>query len=312
MIAPVTELHRPSHPELHAPDPQVIGHRGASGHRPEHTLAAYRLAVRMGADAIEPDLVPTRDGVLVARHEHEISRTTDVADHPELADRRRTKVVDGREVTGWFTEDLTLAELRTLRAVERHPAMRPDNTRYDGLWAVPTLDEICALVHHESRRSGRRVRLCAEVKDAAYFASIGLPVEATLLEVLARHRLDGPGGRSQLQSFDADVLRGLAGRTDVPLVQLVDAGERPDVAGVAAYASVLGVHLDLVTPDLVAEAHAAGLAVHAWTLRAELVADPYAAVRDLLDAGVDGLFTDQPDVAVAARAAWLAVQERTG
>ncbi|MCR6031277.1 glycerophosphodiester phosphodiesterase [Nocardioides sp. zg-579] len=300
MIAPVTAL------------PQVIGHRGAPGHRPENTLASYRLAVRLGADAIEPDLVPTRDGVLVARHEHEISRTTDVALHPELADRRCTKVVGGREVTGWFTEDLTLAELRTLRAVERHPRLRPGNTRYDGRWPVPTLDEICALVHHESRRSGRRIRLCAEVKEASYFASIGLPVESTLLEVLARHRLDGPGGRCQVQSFEEDVLRGLAGRTELPLVQLVDAGERPDVARVATYAQVLGVHTSLATPALVAEAHAAGLAVHAWTLRAELVADPYAEARTLLDAGVDGLFSDQPGLTVEARAQWLAAQEQTG
>ncbi|GGO76294.1 glycerophosphodiester phosphodiesterase family protein [Nocardioides deserti] len=312
MIAPVPAPSTGSDHGLLTGSPQVIGHRGASGHRPENTLAAYRLAVRMGADAIEPDLVPTRDGVLVARHENEISRTTDVADHPELADRRRTKVVGGREVTGWFTEDLTLAELRTLRAVERHPAMRPGNTRYDGLWAVPTLDEICALVHHESRRSGRRIRLCAEIKEASYFASIGLPVEETLLEVLARHRLDGPGGRSQLQSFEEDALRRLAGQTDVPLVRLVDEGECPDVARVATYASVLGVHKSLATPDLVAEAHAFGLAVHAWTLRAELVPDPYAEVRDLLDAGVDGLFSDQPDITVAARADWLAAQERTG
>lgn len=295
--------------------PQVIGHRGASGHRPENTLAAYRLAIRMGADAIEPDLVSTRDGVLVARHERELSRTTDVARRPALADRRRAGVVDGREVVGWFAEDLTLAELRTLRAVERHPAVRAASARYDGRWSIPTLDEICALVHHESRRAGRPVRLCVELKDAGHLASVGLPVEDTVLEVLARHRLDGAGGRTQLQSFEEEVLRGLAPRTEVPLVQLLDAGEVVDaarVAEVAAYASVLGVHTSLATPDLVARAHAAGMAVHAWTLRAERVADPYAEVRTLLDAGVDGLFTDQPDVTVAARAAWLAARQQAG
>jgi len=300
VIAPVTTA------------PLVVGHRGAAGHRPEHTLASYRLAARTGADVIEPDLVSTKDGVLVARHENDISATTDVAAHPEFADRRCTKVVDGREVTGWFTEDFTLAELRTLRAVERCPDLRPANTRYDGLWAVPTLDEICALVRHESRRAGRRIGIYPETKHPSYFASLGLPLEGTLLEVLARHRLDGPGGRAYLQSFEEDNLRELAGRTGLPLVQLVDAGAAVDVARVATYASVLGVHKSLATPALVAEAHAAGLAVHAWTLRAELVPDPYAEVRGLLDAGVDGLFTDQPDVTVAARARWLAGQERTG
>ncbi|WKN47771.1 glycerophosphodiester phosphodiesterase family protein [Nocardioides sp. Arc9.136] len=300
MIAHVTAL------------PLVVGHRGASGHRPEHTLASYRLAARMGADIIEPDLVSTQDGVLVARHENEISGTTDVASHPEFADRHCTKVVGGREVTGWFTEDFTLAELRTLRAVERCPDLRPDNTRYDGLWAVPTLDEICALVHHESRRAGRRIGIYPETKHPSYFASIGLPLEGTMLEVLARHRLDGPGGRAYLQSFEEGNLRELAGRTESPLVQLLGADAEVDVARVATYAQVLGVHKSLVTPGLVAEAHAAGLAVHAWTLRAELVPDPYAEVRELLDAGVDGLFSDQPGLTVQARSEWLSLQERTG
>ncbi|WP_435748156.1 glycerophosphodiester phosphodiesterase family protein [Nocardioides sp. SYSU DS0663] len=291
--------------------PLVIGHRGASGHRPEHTLASYRLAARMGADFIEPDLVSTRDGVLVARHENDISATTDVERRPEFADRLTTKVVDGREVTGWFTEDFTLAELRTLRAVERMPGLRPENTRYDGLWAVPTLDEICALVHHESRRAGRRIGIYPETKHPSYFASIGLPLEGTLLEVLARHRLDTPG-RALVQSFEPDRLRDLAHRTELPLVQLVPAGTVVDIARVAEYAAVLGVHKSLVEqdPGLVAAAHEAGLAVHAWTLRAEHVADPAGEVRSLLDAGVDGLFTDQPDVTLQARAEWWQSRER--
>ena len=133
-------------------DPIVIGHRGASGYRPEHTLAAYRLAIRLGADYVEPDLVSTKDGVLVARHENEIGGTTDVADHPEFADRRTTKTIDGRPVTGWFTEDFTLAELKTLRAKERLPQVRPDNTRYDGRFEVPTFQEVLDLVKQESRR----------------------------------------------------------------------------------------------------------------------------------------------------------------
>jgi len=135
-------------------EPLVIGHRGASGYRPEHTLASYRLAIRMGADYIEPDLVSTKDGVLVARHENEIGGTTDVAQHPEFADRRTTKTIDGKQVTGWFTEDFTLAELRTLRAKERLPQVRPDNTRYDGKFQVPTFDEVLDLAARESRRRG--------------------------------------------------------------------------------------------------------------------------------------------------------------
>ena len=140
----------PKHHSKHA-DPIVIGHRGASGYRPEHTLAAYRLAIRLGADYVEPDLVSTKDGVLVARHENEIGGTTDVADHPEFADRRTTKTIDGRPVTGWFTEDFTLSELKTLRAKERLPQVRPDNTRYDGRFEVPTFQDVLDLVKEESR-----------------------------------------------------------------------------------------------------------------------------------------------------------------
>jgi glycerophosphoryl diester phosphodiesterase len=130
-------------------EPIVIGHRGASGYRPEHTLASYRLAADLGADFIEPDLVSTSDGVLVARHENEISGTTDVAEHPEFAGRQTTKTIDGQEITGWFTEDFTLAELKTLRAVERIPELRPDNTAFDGTEAIPTLQEIIDLAREE-------------------------------------------------------------------------------------------------------------------------------------------------------------------
>ena len=134
----------------------MIAHRGASGYRPEHTLAAYRLAIQLGADYIEPDLVSTKDGVLVARHENEISGTTDVAAHPEFADRRTTKTIDGVQVTGWFTEDFTLAELKTLRAKERLPQVRPGNTRYDGRFEIPTFTEVLQLVQESPRRAGRR------------------------------------------------------------------------------------------------------------------------------------------------------------
>ena len=162
-------------------EPIVIAHRGASGYRPEHTLAAYRLAIALGADYVEPDLVPTRDGVLVARHESELSGSTDVARRPELAHRMGTKVVGGREVTGWFTEDLTLAELKMLRAVEPMPATRSANTRYDGCFEVPTLEEILDLVEEESARLGRRIGLCPEIKRPSYFAGVGLGLDERLL-----------------------------------------------------------------------------------------------------------------------------------
>ena len=205
----------------------VIGHRGASGYRPEHTLASYRLAIRVGADYVEPDLVSTKDGVLVARHENEISGTTDVAQHPEFADRKTTKVIDGRPVTGWFTEDFTLAELKTLRAKERLPQVRPDNTRYDGMFEVPTLDEVLSLVRQEERRSGRRIGVYPETKHPSYFDDIGLSLEEPLLATLRRHGLDRAGSGVFIQSFETANLRALAAVTRVPLVQLIDASGAP-------------------------------------------------------------------------------------
>ena len=311
--------------------PIVIGHRGAPGYRPEHTLASYRLAIAMGADYVEPDLVSTSDGVLVARHENEISATTDVADHPELADRRTTRTVDGRLLTGWFTEDLTLAELKTLRARERLPQVRPGNTRHDGRLEVPTFDEILALVTEESRRLGRQIGVYPETKHPTYFDSIGLPLDTPLLQALRRHGLDRPGAKVFIQSFESGNLRWLHELTPLPLVQLVDAGGTPDLAQVARYATAVGVHKDLVLPpdpagntgaptDLVDTAHRHGLLVHVWTLRDEnrfmarnfrIGTDPdaggdaWAETRAFLDAGVDGFFTDQADTGVDARDGWL-------
>lgn len=304
-------------------DPVVIAHRGASGYRPEHTLAAYRLAIRLGADYIEPDLVVTADGVLVARHENEISQTTDVARHPELADRRTTKVVDGREVTGWFTEDLTLAELRSLRAVERLPVDRPANTRYDGAFAVPTFAEVLDLAEREGRRRGVVVGVYPETKHPAHFATLGLAPERRLLAELRRRHLDRPGTPVVVQSFDPDSLRLLATESHVPLVQLVGTGDTAlltpaALADVASYADGIGPEKSLVLPggspsDLVARAHAHDLLVHVWTLRAEERfrtpgldgAGPEVEVRAYLDAGVDGVFTDHPDVAARVRDASL-------
>jgi glycerophosphoryl diester phosphodiesterase len=213
----------------------VIGHRGASGYRPEHTLESYRLAIRQGADFIEPDLVATKDGVLVARHENEISGTTDVANHPEFANRRTTKVIDGQPLTGWFTEDFTLAELRTLRAKERIPAVRPANTRYDGMFQIPTFAEVVRLAKSESR-GGRVVGVYPETKHPTWFASegrrldgslIGVSLGRKLVETLVAEGFTDPR-RVYIQSFEVANLIELkksimpSAGVDFPLVQLFD------------------------------------------------------------------------------------------
>jgi glycerophosphoryl diester phosphodiesterase len=279
--------------------PIVIGHRGASGYRPEHTLESYRLAIAMGADYVEPDLVSTRDGVLVARHENEISGTTDVSARPEFAPRRTTKTIDGVPVTGWFTEDFTLAELRTLRAKERLPDLRPGNTVYDGRFPVPTLDEVIALVRRESARLHRRVGIYPETKHPTYFASIGLPLEEPLVRTLRRAGLAHRSSPVFIQSFETANLRKLDRMVPVRLVQLVDATGAPYdfVAGgdprtyadlvtpaglrwVGRYADGVGVNKNLVVPrdadgrllaptTLVSDAHRVRLLVHAWTFRNE-------------------------------------------
>ncbi|HSK27031.1 MAG TPA: glycerophosphodiester phosphodiesterase family protein, partial [Jiangellales bacterium] len=279
--------------------PLVIAHRGASGHRPEHTLAAYRLALETGADGVEADLVLTADGAVVARHESELSRTTDVASRPELADRRRTREVDGRPVTGWFTEDLTLAEVRTLRARERMPDLRRASAAHDGAYGVVTLDEVLDLVTAESLRTGRRLGVLAELKHATHFGRLGLAPEEAVLAVLARYGLDRAGSPVHLQSFEPTCLRRLARRTALPLVQLVDLNGRPydeELAGrgrtfadlltpsglreVSTYAEFVGVHKSLLVPrgpdgrlgrpsTLVQDAASAGLGVHCWTFRDE-------------------------------------------
>jgi glycerophosphoryl diester phosphodiesterase len=323
-------------------EPLVIGHRGASGYRPEHTLAAYRLAIRMGADYVEPDLVSTKDGVLVARHENEISGTTDVADRPELADRRTAKVIDGRPVTGWFTEDFTLAELKTLRARERLPGLRPGNARYDGRFEVPTFDEVLALARSEGAKRGRPVGVYPETKHPTYFDSVGLPLEEPLVACLRRHGLDSRRSPVFVQSFEVGTLRELGRLTDVRLVQLLDATggpyDRPGTsyagmatsAGlreIATYADGAGPAKSWIIPrdpdghlgettTFVRDAHRVGLLVHTWTMRSEnafLPADYRAGddaaahgdaekeYRVFYDQGVDGVFSDHPDDAVAAR-----------
>jgi glycerophosphoryl diester phosphodiesterase len=205
----------------------VIAHRGASGYRPEHTLAAYRLAIGQCADYIEPDLVVTKDGVLVVRHEPEITTTTDVASHPEFGSRRITKVVDGNPVTGWFTEDFTLAELRTLRAVERLPQLRPDNTAYDGRYRVPTFEQVLRLVTHSRTCAGKRVGIIPEIKHSTFFRSQGFDLEPKVVRLLDKYGLSGRRDPVVIQSFEVTNLQRLNRLTDVKLVQLIDCAGGP-------------------------------------------------------------------------------------
>jgi glycerophosphoryl diester phosphodiesterase len=311
-------------------EPLVIAHRGASGYRPEHTLAAYALGARLGADFIEPDLVSTRDGVLVARHENEISGTTDVADHPEFASRRTTKTIDGVALTGWFTEDFTLQELKTLRAKERIPDLRPRNTLYDGRYEVPTFQEVIDL----ARRL--RVGIYPETKHPTYFRGIGLPLETPLAHALKRFK-----GPVFVQSFEVGNLKALDREIDAPLVQLLGArtarpvgfdrtyGEMATPEGlkeIATYADGVGPSKDYIVPrdatgrslaptTFVKDAHKAGLVTHPYTFRNENAflplelrssADPaaygdaFAEYEQFFALGVDGVFTDNADTAVEA------------
>ena len=321
------------------PLPLVIGHRGASGYRPEHTRSAYELAITLGVDAIEPDIVATRDGVLVLRHENEISGTTDVATRPEFADRRATKKVDGVSLTGWFTEDFTWAELSTLRARERLPQVRQASASFDGTEGILRLRDLLDILDAGAERTGREIAIVAEVKHPTYFASIGLPLDGLIADELTAW---DDGARTIVECFEQTVLgeireRGVKGR----FVYLVESrGSAPDQvarlgqkalpysaqltdAGLARLARDLdGVSVDksiLLKPggaEFVTRAHAAGLTVFTWTLRPEnkflakghrLGADARdwgdwsGEFRAVLDTGVDGIFVDHPDLGVAAR-----------
>ncbi|MGN9759093.1 glycerophosphodiester phosphodiesterase family protein [Streptomyces sp. SD31] len=315
--------------------PVVIGHRGAAGWRPEHTAASYTYAVQTGADWIEPDLVPTKDHVLVVRHENEISQTTDVASHPEFADRRTTKTVDGRSVTGWFTEDFTLAELKSLRAVERLPLVRNRNTVFDGREEVLTFQEVVDLARRLSRTYGRTVAVFPETKHPTYFRGLGLPLEPRLAEVIRQSRL----GRREcvVQSFEPTSLKRIAAeRLGVPLWQalgttggpydLVSAGDPTTyrdmmtpagLARIAEYADWIGPDKSsLVGTPVLTDAHAAGLRVGPYTFRAENqflpagfrrgtgandFGDAFAEYALYYGMGVDAVVTDFPDLAVMAR-----------
>lgn len=314
------------------PRPLVIAHRGASGYLPEHTLEAYTLAVTQGADYIEPDLVCTRDGVLVARHENEIGSTTDVA--TRFPDRRTSRIVDGAVVTGWFVEDFTLDELRTVRARERLATRDHAN---DGAFAVPTWEEVLDLVKRLQAETGRKVGVYPETKHPTYFRALGLPLEEPLLASLARRGLDHPAAPVFIQSFETGNLQWLRPRTGARLIQLLEATGGPwdlagsgqggsyaamagpaGLAGIARYADGIGPHKRLIVPTteaghlgmattLVHDAHAAGLLVHPWTFRSEpeflhaaYEGDPARELQQFAALGVDGVFADFPDVALAA------------
>ncbi|MDX2596302.1 glycerophosphodiester phosphodiesterase [Streptomyces sp. WI03-4A] len=335
------------------PVPTIIGHRGASGYRPEHTFGSYELALDLGADVVEAgDLVPTKDGHLVCRHEPEIGGTTDVASHPEFAGRRTTKVLDGVSTTGWFTEDFTLAELKTLRAVERIPANRPHNTLYNGRWEIPTFEEVLKWQDEQTRKRGRQVWIYPETKHPTYFRGLGLGLEERVAKLLRKHGKDGRNAPVILQSFEPTSIQKLSRLVDNPLVVLLSsAGSRPydfvesgdprtvadlitpkGLREIAGYAQGIGPTLDLVIPKnadgtlaspttLVADAHKVGLILHPYTMRnenpflpaeyrkgtaADAYGDAFGAFRTYFATGIDGVFTDNADTGVLARADFLA------
>jgi glycerophosphoryl diester phosphodiesterase len=329
--------------------PLVVGHRGAPGYRPEHTLASYELAARMGADYIEADAVPTKDGVLVNRHEPEIGGTTDVASHPEFASRKTTKTLDGTPTTGWFTEDFTLAELKTLHAVERLPDVRQHNTIYNGLYQVPTLQEYLDLAKRLSGELHRQVGVYIETKHPTFFRAQGIDVDKLLVDTLNQNGLNTPDAKVFVESFETN-LKQLHDQLKVPLVQLIDSTGAPadwvaagdkrtyadmikpaGLAEVAKYAQAIGPDKTLIIPTdpagnpgpattLVTDAHQVGLKLHPYTFRNEnqfLPADlrssanpaDYGKAIDedirFFKLGVDGIFTDNTDTGLVARAEYL-------
>lgn len=279
--------------------PVVIAHRGIPGFRLEHTRPSYELAIAEGCDYIEPDVVATRDGHLVVRHENEISISTDVAAHPEFAARRTTKWVDGLPMSGWFTEDFTLAELKTLTVRERLPHLRPQNVSLAGQQRILTFDEVLDVAEQATVSLGRPIGVYVETKHPTYFARLGLDLDDLLVEVLERRGVNVPGHHVVVQSMETANLRSLRGRTPLPLIQLMDRQGAPydlvaagdprtyadlesarELARIADYADGIGPNKSQVVArdakqrlthetGLVARAHAAGLLVHVWTMRDE-------------------------------------------
>lgn len=331
--------------------PIVIGHRGASAYRPEHTAMSYKLAIQQGADFIEPDLVMTRDGILVARHENEIGRTTDVATHPEFASRKVPRSIDGETFTGWFVEDFTLAELKTLRARERRPDARPQSAAYDGREPVLTLQEIIGIAKAGAAARGRPVGLYVELKNPDYFRGLGLPMEKSLIDVLTANGLNTSDAPVIIQSFWPSALMTLRQLTPIKLMFLVNSQAPPasvmaanhianwsdvwspdGLKRIAAFADIVGPETQIILPRdtdgrslppsaFVANAHAAGLSVHVWSVNPEnqdlpldlRCGDPAAPTfphqpgdvatqaRRLFAQAVDGAFSDAPDVLVKVR-----------
>ncbi|WP_277451865.1 glycerophosphodiester phosphodiesterase family protein [Janibacter sp. DB-40] len=323
----------------------VLAHRGASGYRPEHTLAAYELAVGMGADYIEPDLVMTRDGVLVDRHEPEIAQTTDVAEHPRFADRMTAKEIDGVVVTGWFAEDFTVEELQGLRATERLAQLRPESVTHEGSLRVLTFDEVLQQRADLTRTSGRTIGIVPEIKHSTYLRGHGFDPELEVLRLLEEHDLNSATAPVWLQSFEPTALRalrahGYRGRSmllteaqGAPFdlreqgTTCVELTTPPAMERLAPWVDALAPAKEQVIPwtpegalgeptRLVDDAHEAGLEVFPWTFRAEnaflpadhrIGAGPAAHGRMVdevvahLEAGVDGVFCDHPDVGVEAR-----------
>ena len=346
-------------PGLSWPQKQAVaGHRGASAFRPEHTLASYQRAIDDGADIVEPDLVITKDGILIARHENDISGTSNVADKPEFASRKVTKQIDGIPITGWFTEDFTLAEIKTLRAKERIPANRPVNATFDSQFEIPTLQELIDLVKQQANAKGRVIGIYPETKHPTYFKSIGLPLERRLIDQLSAAGYRGKGAAVYIQSFEPASLKEIRGITDMRIVQLIynplntpapngtprnapydflAAGSKRTYADmitpvglkeIATYADVVSPYKEVLIPrtasnelgtptSVIADAHAAGLKVHAFTFRPE---NPFlppslrlpdgnsitqrgnmiAEITAYLNAGLDGFFTDDPGQGRAA------------
>jgi glycerophosphoryl diester phosphodiesterase len=322
--------------------PVIVGHRGAPAYRPEHTRASFELAIAQGADFIEPDVVVSKDGVLVVRHENELSHSTDIASHPEFAHLRTTKEVGDRECTGWFAEDLTLAELRTLRAVERLPQLRPLNTAYDGTSGILTFTEVVELARDGSEAGGRTVRVLAELKKPTWSATQGLPMTELVAAELRQLHSDTQDGTVVVQSFDAEGLREL--RTDLgdagpTILQLINDTREMDHMVTPAGLRAISTYAQGIAPsrhriilrgddqavtgvsDLVEHAHHAGLIVVPWTIRAEnaflprdlrrgtdpsAIGDVAGEARMLLDLGVDGLITDSPDLVQRVRTELLA------
>jgi len=333
--------------------PVVIAHRGASGYLPEHTLAAYSMAILQGADFIELDLVATRDGHLIARHDNVLNLTTDVAEHPEFQDRRSEKLVDGRTIDGWFSEDFTLEEIHRLRAIERIPDIRPANARFDGQFGIPTLEEAIEIVKSMQPTREQPIGLYIEIKHPEYFRSLGLEMETSLASTLRENGYSEANHDVLLQSFEIESLRRLRALTNLRLMQLLAGNGQPQdvvaAGGSKTYAEMatapglqeIAGYADGVGPektryliprdddnrllineasDFVKLAHAAGLFVHVYTFRAEneFLPEHYRRSTDrsefgdiaeeisvFLDLGIDGFFTDQPGIGVAARERFL-------